>query len=547
MQPNARPVALCFALSFVSLAFAAESAEPARPAYPVFGILQVDPELQGKPYILEGRETFEPLRQLELIYTGDGSALRAVRDAKNQYGLDPPVIVYMGGFTTNPGGAQEVEKGYRGATGMVDVTVLAEGVDAKTAELLVEIPEDGEFPIKAGTAEVSVRNDPSRYCFWIRVDAELMKVIGVEEKTGRLIVERGFESQATPHATGARVFTPVYLGNREDLDAVRHSNSWPGGPDYLRYAIDPAADAAQKYKADLIVELMKSGYDGAWLDTFQVSTFNLCDALGRKVRYYWDFRHGRRYDPESHKTALQEMLRGIRRKVEEAVGREPVLAANSVSSSYDRGGKELFSAVDRPGLLDGYCFEDSHIRPEARRGEGRKLVATFHPVALKRWLKNMNNQRDAAREGLGALCMIGPAGYVAAYINPSQPNYDRLIRFAWCSHLLTVTKARSTRFGLPILVTRLGDRVGFLPLPDLLYRPIGDLVDRGDIDSFKAPGTECYLRRFTNGLVVVNPSETQKAESVDLPEGYVDAKTGKPARRIELAGGDAALLLRKDK
>jgi len=532
-----------FALFVISASAPTGAAET---SYPVFGILQVDPELQGTEFQLKGRETFEPIRQYKLIYTGDGPALQAVRDAKLQYEFDVPVIVYMGGFTTNPGGAAVIDRDYRGAVAMLDVATLADGVDAKGVELRVAMPEDRELPIKASTADTADPDDKSRYCFWIRVDEERMKVIAVDEETGRLTVERGFESKGAAHDQGAVVLAPVYLGSRDDLTAVRHSNSWPGGPDYLRYALDPASEEAQRFKADLIIELMQSGYDGAWLDTFQPSMFNLCDALGRRIRYFWDFRQGRRHDFESGVSALQEMLRGVRQRVKNAAGREPYLAANSCSSSYDRGGKELFSAPERPGLLDAYCFEDSYITPKAARVKGRKLNAAYHPVAPDRWLRNVNNQADAARSGLRGLCMMGPAGYVAAYINPSLPNYEQLMRFSWCSFLLTVTKERTTCFGLPFLITTRDDGIGFLPLPDLFSYPIGDPVDEGTIESLKVPCTNCYLRRFANGLVAVNPSAAGQTESVAIPDGYVDPKTREAVSQVDLDGGDAALLVKAD-
>ncbi|MCX7014561.1 MAG: hypothetical protein NTW86_18760 [Candidatus Sumerlaeota bacterium] len=477
---------LCM-LVFCSLAFSGGAAGPSssrQPAYPVFGILETDPPLQGKEVKLEGRENFDILSQLQLVYTSDTPALQMVRDAKKQFGYPLPVIVYMGGFTTNAGGATLIEQKYRSAVGMIDVTKLAQAIDATATEFAVGIPDDGELPIVASTADVS---DPKDF------------------------------------------------------------NSWPGGPDYLRYGLDPATEAAQRFKADMIVNLMKTGYDGAWLDTFQVGLYNHCDGVGRKIQFFWDFKAGRRYDHESRIAALQEMVRSIRKMVKDAVGRDPFLAANSVSGTYDTGGKEMFAAPDRPGLLDAYDFEDSYIAPRATRAQGRKLNAAFVPVATVRWTKNMINQSDAAKSGLRALCMIGPAGYVAAYINPSLTNYDQLVRFGWCSFLLTVTKERTTWFGMPLLVTNLKDGVGFLPLPEMVFSPIGDPVEDVDLKPLQEGDSGCYMRRFTNGLVVVNSGAKKGKQTVGIPAGYVDRMTKKPVKEVTLDGGDAGLLLKAGK
>jgi hypothetical protein len=526
-------------------ASAAEVQDARKPTYPVFGILQTDPKFREGAAVLKGADVFAPLGQYEMIYTSEGRALQTVRDGRKMVGCKVPVLVYMGGFTTNPGGATEIEKGYRQAVAMIDVTALAAGTDASAGQVRVRIPKDGELPIKASTADLTDPRDHAKYCFWIRVDEELMKVLEADAKTGTLRVQRGFESKAAAHAEGATVFAPVYLGNRQQLGAIRHTNSWPGGPDYLRYGLDPSTEAAQRFKAEIITGLMQSGYDGAWLDTFQPIPFNLCDALGRKVQYYWDFRAQHRYDFDSYTVALQDFLRGVRRKIKEAVGREPVLAANSVSGSYAQGGKKLFLAPDRPGLLDGgYCFEDSYISPKGSSGRKSKLQAAFSPANAALWLRNVTNEADAARDGLRALCMMGPAGYVAAYINHALENYDQLLRFSWCSFLLTVTKQRTTCFGLPLLITRRDGKAGFLPLSEMFYAALGDPVDAGDIGKLKLPNSPCYLRKFAGGLVVVNPPGTGNPAVVDVPPGYLDWQSKQPVSQVKLPPGDARLLLK---
>jgi len=81
-----------------------------QPSYPVFGILQTDPQLKGSDAFPEGPEPFAPLCQYQMIYASPGQALQAVNDARKVAGCNAPVIAYMGGFTTNPGGATEIEK-----------------------------------------------------------------------------------------------------------------------------------------------------------------------------------------------------------------------------------------------------------------------------------------------------------------------------------------------------------------------------------------------------------------------------------------------------
>ena len=540
MKPAYRPLLLAFSL--ISAAAFAAAPERTKTSYPLFGILQVDPSLEKGTLDLNDRSTFEPLRYYRLIYTNDSQSLRTVRDAKQRYGFSVPVIVYMGGFTTN-NEAQQVEELYREAIAMIDLAALASPLDARSKQVEVREGQDREFPFVPSTADCASQRDPHRYCFWIQSDRERMRVVAVNAAARRLTVERGFDSAAAAHQAGASLWAPVYVGNRRELNDARHSNSWPDGPNALRYALDPGSPAAQRFKGDLIVALMKSGYDGAWWDTFQIKTFNLCDPLGRHIEYSWDFRGSQRYDRDSYTAALQSMLRAVRKQVKEATGHEPVLVANSVTTSYAQGGKALFSSPERPGLLDAYCFEDSYVQPQVERTRGSRLKASFHAVRPERWLQNVRNERDAAENCLAGLCMMGPAGYLAAYINPSLDNYEQLLRFSWCSYLLTVTNRRSTAFGLPLLVTQRGGSVGFLPLPDLFFYALGDPLDQGEIETLQVRGTRSYLRRFSGGLVAVNPSD--KADIVAIPAGYGDAKTGAAVTEAHLPAGDAVLLTRR--
>jgi hypothetical protein len=267
----------------------------------------------------------------------------------------------------------------------------------------------------------------------------------------------------------------------------------------------------------------------------------LCDALGRKVAYFWNAQRHCRYDFDSYLAGLQQFLAGVRQNVRQKLGKEPILAANSISGSYAKGGKKLLEPKDDITLLDGgYCFEDSFIGPRAAGGKRSRRQFAFAPVKPGLWLRNVENEADAARDGLRALCMIGPAGYVAAYINPSLRNYEQLLRFSWCSFLLTVTRQRSTQFGLPLLITQRDGKTELLPPSEMFYAPLGDPLDANEIAKLKLPNSPCYERRFTGGLVLVKGSQPA---TVDLPSGYVDWQTKQPINHIRLPPGDARLLL----
>ncbi len=544
-------------------AFAQSSAPDRMPAYPLFGFVG---GLKDQSITISGDKIANPeeISHYQFLYSSPNQALEAVRQARDANHYKTIVPVYMGGYTTNAGGATEVEQNYIDAVAMTDVSTLAASVDASATQIKVALPKQGELPIVASTAENADPKNFKEYVFWVQIDQERMKVTALDKTSGALTVERGFKSSPAAHEANAVVLTPVYLGKKTDTQAVRHTNSWPGARDYLRYALNPAADAMQQYKANVIIDLMKKGFDGAWLDTYQVGTYNLCNAVGEPIQRYWNFETNSRYTGQTQEKAMEAMLRSIREKVKSAVGREPVLYANSCTGTYRTGAKLLFNSPERTGLLDGYCFEDSYIHPSFEVSGVKKFSAAFTPITGNRWATTVTDQADAARSHLNALCMVGPAGYVANYIVPDLTNYEALMRYSYCSFLLTVTPEKTTTFGLPFVFQQKDQKARILPAPAIVYYPIGDPVEDKPLEQMQMPGTTCYARKFSNGMVIVNAgtvtaataptskgnAKTQakakeKSAMVTIPEGYV-APDGKPlGTQVELAVGDALLLLNK--
>ena len=135
--------------------------------------------------------------------------------------------------------------------------------------------------------------DRTRYCFWLRVDDEFMKVTAVDAATGRVKVVRGFDrTAAVAHRAGSVALAPVYLGNRA-RDSARFSTSWPGARNRIRYAADTSTPEGQAFKARCVAAVMRAGYDGAWWDTYDPTPYNLCDPLGRALGgKTWDLQQG---------------------------------------------------------------------------------------------------------------------------------------------------------------------------------------------------------------------------------------------------------------
>ena len=220
------------------------------PIYPLFGIVEAHPSLN-----LNDLENIDPVELKQLcaymgIYSGNKFFDKIIKSIKLQCpALE--VLDYTTGFSTGKGEAKFIELNYRDAIAISKVTVLQHNINTFQTNFRVEIPIDGVLPILKSTSDVTDENDVSKYCFWIQIDNEKMKVTDVNDDNGEITVLRGFFSEKKSHKAGANVLTPVYLGNREKdkTSQARSSQGYPNSSGRnIRYRIDPGSSMGQNLK-----------------------------------------------------------------------------------------------------------------------------------------------------------------------------------------------------------------------------------------------------------------------------------------------------------
>jgi len=520
--------------------------------YPLMGIASADPAVGGAP--ASYKDVVNP-EQMQYYHVAHGGLVSMVRDIAKAKKYDTKAVVYTGGFTNY---APDVETRFRAAIAMCPMATLAADIDVKANVLVMNMGNDREFPFVASTADASSRKPDGMYCFWVRIGDEFMKVTVIDAVKKTITVERGFDkTQAASHSKGDRVFTPVYLGNRQSIgNNARHSNSWPG-MEGIRYALDPANPIMHQFKAEFVIEQVKDGYSGIWWDTYQPFTYNLCDPLGRgdygkdgKSLTYWNFTKNEMYTPETLREAMKTQMRAVRELTKKATGINPYLTANNISNKYEF----MKSTLEPDVLLDGFCFEDAFIGPSWERGTvtnaksaGGKgeIRFNFSPININNYRKKMEEMMQAARDGKETYSMIGPAGYVMAYFTPDQPNYEPLQRFGWCSFLLTVEKTRTTMFGKPITFTKnKQNKWEIVPLDEMYFYPIGNPSESKALKEYQVGEDAVWIRRFDKGIVIVSHLEDNKKVDVKLPAAYKDPKTGKKVERVTMSGADGAIFLK---
>lgn len=566
----------------------------AAPAYPLVGLAVKDPR-ENPPGV---EMTATHAEQFRMIFGGDTSSyVRNILPLANP--VITPVIPYMGGYTTNmaPDGNDAQSNAYAMGIAMVKVGTLKDAITSAgdssfTVNVSIEygnpINPMGKIPIIPKAAVTTLQwGNSAKYDSWLRIGDELMQIQTVNynysttPNTATVTVQRGhFGTTAAPsYPVGARVFTPVYLGDgtednprfaqaypRNKLDDTNPLNDDDQG--IVRYAINPANAQARAFRAHVIRDYFINayGYDGAWWDTFNQQFYNMCDAVGNQVRPFeiWNFAVGRPYTKEEFVGELKEFTTAVRSNLAD---KAPVtLYANTLASSYNltgEDGTEILPNIpdDVTNLLDGACFEDSFLKPDpddnttyvqiVDRPDDGEASTNDDP-----WTDNLKKMIDAADNNRSVICMAGPAGDAAKYFHdaPSgETDYGKKLRFCYASYLMAVDEAwgGSTQdnplsFGLPVLMHMEGDDAHVVPLHGMFSKLIGKpkFVQRNILAERRQGTTSVYKREFYNGFVAVYPwISTGPTVTIPLPSAPTSKQWYNAYTGVAVASGTVSLPL----
>lgn len=500
----------------------------------------------------------EPTRQdLEVLARNFALAQASFSpsDIRTLHELNPDfkaVKYFNSSYTSSADEVPRVEQRFRRALTMFRAAVLGQSIDTKITEFALQAPRKNRpIALKASTLPGSLssaeRNRPSTkyYVTWIRIGDELMRIDTFDVTSGRIKVTRGFDkSQPAAHKAGSPVFSPVYLGSTNDTGA------YPGGPgSNLRYAFDPANAEAARWCIEKATICIEQGYDGVWLDICSPNPFNMADSDGNHVAP-WDFRTGQDYDRDAYREGQEIKIHAVQTAIYKKFGSWPVVIANNMGSSRTfepgQGGSKLMLMPTeiKPRPLDGYSIENFAGSFAARAVDriGHK-GPRYH--SLDTWRSKLMLLAKSAQQKLAAYPMIANAGSKSKMLEPFGDIRDRFETFAYASYLLAVEKDAPTRLGLPAFYEKDGRRYAYLhpryswPIgaPTQTYQP--DQIDR-----YRPKGYLSYVRRFDNGLVIVNPSEKDDRK-LNLDKTYLDLEIQKEISSIQMKAHTGKILLRK--
>ncbi|MCX7014702.1 MAG: hypothetical protein NTW86_19495 [Candidatus Sumerlaeota bacterium] len=582
-----RPMDLALRLVLLSLAAPASGARAPEPAPPETR----SPQHPGKPamrlYAIasgdNSRCTEDDLRVLaekfQMVY---GGFSREQMDAMRGFNPQFKVLQYVGTFSTNttskllPPAEAEKRRAellhYPLARLAGDVSIDARRIRleplGKNAKLILKpSAADGEFSVIDPQ-----KPESNRYVTWLRIDEEFLRVNGFDPATGEVEVQRGFSgSRAAAHKAGAPVLHPVYqAGNAPGIEKDEYGRP----PKTISYIPDPAAPLRWDLTFQETLHALDKGYDGAWIDCLGSKPFNPAgvdgnllskagaaprsdeDLLGAAARGralpLWSFAEGRPYTEESFRVCCEKGVTDLQSRLEKRLGKCPTLYANNIGPGYfpDQGGRKFFLTPTeaKPRPLDGYCLEGfagtlSNADFSRWFYENGPPAPPTYPNE-EHWQYAVRVCMDAAQDKLAICPMISQAGWKTMMLEalPLEQR-NQFERFAYASYLMSVERDAPAMLGMPAFYV--GEKGRYAHVDDLYFQPIGDPAESrkpDDIEGYRVEGHKTYLRRFGNGVVLVNPT-TEADADVPLSRLCVDPETRQTVSSTSMKAQAGRLLL----
>jgi hypothetical protein len=343
---------------------------------------------------------------------------------------------------------------------------------------------------------------------WVRIGTEIVKVMSVSSPSSDVValeVRRGiFGTRAAAHSDGARVVAPAYVGGA--------SGGFDGSPrrDDPRFALRYAIKIWQPGGYGWIARRIRTtfgrgmqGYNAVWLDITSCGLSNTVAGPGGAVSM-WDDPKGAPMTNARWGQHQGTKLRGLRRILPNGIR----LTGNSLHW--------------------------------VNRCNTRLLARTLDGGSLENWLKN-EDWVQAMTQSLAIQRNDLPGIYWARWNQAGGSSVARYQRFTYGSLLLTrAFGAHRFRYGGPFSLAR----------PDQLFfwglgRPLGDPRTIADL---RLGDTGLYVRRYSQGLVVVNPTSSSRTISVgsrsyDLVN-LTSSGDPRPVTSITVAANDAGFVLR---
>ena len=393
-----------------------------------------------------------------------------------------------------------------------------------------------------------------KYPFVLRVDNEIMKILEVSGNTAKVI--RGIWGTAQDtHGIGDNVLSPTYVTNPNSTSPS------------FGYHLDPAHPVRWRALADQCMDDMGNrSADGIWIDILGSTTLRATRMDGVITHNYWNRKTGTLYTKSNFRKASERGVDFIQDTIFSVMGKYPVIWGNNMTAYTFMDGihdryKFLVPTEEKPRPIDGYCIEDAWggYTPEQwiEFNEKGKLItpakATLGDHNYRNWKMNLEEIMFCAQAGWSAAPQMingGMKNYAFEFLEENEQS--DWFRWAYASYLLAVEIPDSGKISTyqGITALRLRDEIREIVIDPCLQWKIGTPVvshppEQSDLYKINS---RTYGRKFTNGIVLVNPHTHDDPDSIDLLSlggPFIDPDTGDLVATLKMAAQSGKILLKE--
>ncbi len=345
-----------------------------------------------------------------------------------------------------------------------------------------------------------------KYTTWLRIGNEVMKIVAVNNTEVEVL--RGFDNtQKAAYAAGTPILSPVYGTNPT--------------PD-MREEISYRNDEATTLRWDNIYTALEAEYNknkgGVWIDIV-VGNLSQFTQNGETVpaNRIWDLVNNQMYDPAYRASRSEVGIKYMQDKFKAKFGINPAIWGNNMlfpTTLTDPRIKLLLQTAIKPRPLDGFAQENAY----AGYGTGGNSGDVFNWTGYEEWKNILRSIMYMGEQKLSAvpLSMDGGRDNGTFAKLPAERKH-KLFMYNYASYLLGVKVEADnsiyTKLGLTPIVDD-NNKISFNLDPCFTWdigKPTQTLAS-ADFMQYKLPNRDIWVRRFDNGIVLVNPTDRDETQ-----------------------------------
>lgn len=420
------------------------------------------------------------------------------------------LIKYQGAWQLNGQSRVRVEQDksqvlhYR--IGNLETNISATQTTFKIADLFGKvIPSNSATDRSVGYLE----NGFFKYVTWLRIGNEVMKITAVNGN--EVTVIRGFD----------KTVAQEYKANTPVLSPVYGTAPTPTMKEEVTYRNDEATTL----RWDNIYTSLETEYQknkgGVWIDIV-VGNLSQFAQSGESVpaNRIWDLKNQKVYDANYRASMSEIGIKYMQDKFKAKFGIFPVIWGNNMlfpTSLEDGRIKMLIPTAIKTRPLDGFAQENAY----AGYGTGGNSGDTFNWTGYEEWKKNLQSIIFMGEQKLAARPLIMDGGRDnGTFAKLPAERKHKLFMYCYASYLLGVKVEPDGKIYSKLGLTPVVDDNGKISmnLDPCFTWDIGkpsETIGFQEFEKYKITNREVWVRKFENGIVLVNPTDKNE-DNIDL-------------------------------